>query len=65
MGWTALEDNKQYHLGYVGDDVWDAMGDFVDKINEIYMEAWGRRPNRAEREYILDELRVRFMKRKP
>lgn len=56
MGWTALEDKNENEIGYTGDEVWDAIGDFTARIMAAYLAAWGRPPNKAEIDYIADDI---------
>jgi hypothetical protein len=35
MGWTVLLRSDNFKVGYVGDEIWDAAGDMVEKLLKI------------------------------
>lgn len=48
MGWIAIVDKQGNNIGYVGDPVWDVMGEAFQKVIEEYEQQFGRQPTWTE-----------------
>ena len=55
MGWwtpktieSGQPDSRPENAVLIGDEAADVMGDCLDKINAIYEEKWGRKPQKDE-----------------
>lgn len=54
MGWTILLNDAGEHVGYAGDEPWDIMGIALTQIVKLWQERYGRPPNDAELEQVIN-----------